>query len=249
MTNYLGVSFPRKKNHFCFCLLDDDLNIRTAANGLIDEVLAYASAEDTNFAAVSAPSSINKGLMQKDEYRNRFSPPPLHGRWLNLRLAEYELVRDGAKITHTPDSLAACPDWIRKGFIFYHQLSLLGFQPFPKSESKRYWLEVPAEAAFFSILGQRLRSKSTLEGRIQRQLLLWKQGLNISDPMGAFEEITRYRLERGKFPFQDICSLEILQAVVIVFVVWLAGNHPEKVLTKGELSEGRISLPVQLIHD
>ena len=108
---------------------------------------------------------------------------------------------------------------------------------------------MPAEAAFHSALGKRLRSKSTLEGRIQRQLLLWKQGLNISDPMSAFEEITRYRLERGIFPFQDICSLEILQAIVIAFVAWLAGNHPEKLITKGEMSEGRISLPVKLIQD
>ena len=137
MANYLGVSLPSKKNRFCFCLLDDDLNIRTAANGLIDEVLAYASAQDTYYAAVSAPSSVNKGLMQKDEYRDRFQPAPPKGRWLNLRLAEYALVREGVKITHTPDSLAACPEWMRKGFVFYHQLSLLGYQPFPKSEIKK----------------------------------------------------------------------------------------------------------------
>jgi len=249
MNHFLGVSIPYRKNHYCFCFLAENLSIRTLATGLLDEVLAYASANETAGAGVSAPAKLNQGLMGKEEYREKFDPPPPTIRWQNIRFAEYQLVREKVKVYHTPDRLAACPEWMRRGFILYERLSGLDFSPLAEAGESKFWLETPAEAAFHKALGKRLRSKVTLQGRIQRQLLLWRLGIDIPDPMRCFEEITRYRLARGEFPFANVYSPAILQAVAAAYTAWLAVNQPGKLVVIGAQKEGWIHLPARLIQE
>ena len=55
-------------------------------------------------------------------------------------------------------------------------------------------LEPMLMSPFSALLHKKLLSRRTLEGRIQRALVLYDQGLQINDPMEFFEEITRYRL-------------------------------------------------------
>ncbi len=249
MENYLGVYVSRTcAGKYSYCLLNQALELRALEDGELPEVLAYAAGEETRISAVDAPSHLNTGLMGRDVYRSQFSPPPAPGRWSDLRFGEYELVRRQMKVSHTPATLGACPQWMRAGFKLYEQLEQMGYASQPAETVKR-WLEVQGSAAFQSLLGTGLLPEETVEGRIQRQLLLWRAGLHLPDPMDAFEEITRHRLERGQFPFRSIYSAERLQALVIAYTAWLAGNHPQKVQEFGEIEEGKISLPARLIED
>ena len=248
MPNYLGIFVPRTRNDkFTFCLLNQAMELRALDDGELPEVLAYAAGEETALVAVDAPSGLNTGLMARADLRASFTPPPSAGRWNDLRLGEFELVRKRMKVTHTPGTLGACPQWMRAGFMLYEQIQELGYER--GQDAGKRWLEVQGSAAFHSLLGAALLPEMSMEGRIQRQLLLWRAGLRVPDPMDAFEEVTRHRLERGQFPFRSIYPVEKLQALVVAYTAWLAGNHPQKVREYGRMEEGLITLPGRLIED
>ena len=249
MNNYLGVHVSRRRDRYWFCILGDDLSVRVLERGSLTEVLGYAAGEDTRAAGIDAPVVVNSGLMARDEVRQRFSPPPAENRFTNLRLGEYELVRKKMKIYRTADSKGACPKWMRNGFRLYARLAGLGYQAYLGEESGLGWLEVPSEAAFHAVIGQSLLPVEGLEGRIQRQLLLWKLGVQVPDPMEAFEEITRYRMERGKFPFQRIHTSAEQLAIMCAFMAWTVEKNPAHLVQVGAEEEGKLTLPVKLISD
>lgn len=247
MGHFLGIHLSRRNTDYYYCLLDAEMQVRVLEQGHFDEVLSYAAGEDTSVVAVDAPAHINAGLMQREDFRSQFIPAPATNRWMDLRVGEYELVRRRMKISRTPGGKGACPQWIQRGLELHEALRGLGYTPFP-AQSDRMIVEVPAEAAFQAMLGAPLLPESSTEGRIQRQLLLWRLGVQIDDPMQAFEEVTRYKLERGKFPFSNICSCGQLLAIAAAFVAWLCEKRPEEVQAYGREEEGVITLPLQLIH-
>jgi hypothetical protein len=67
--------------------------------------------------------------------------------------------------------------------------------------------------------------------------------------MKAFEEVTRYRLERGKFPFGNVCSSAQLYAMMAAYTAWLVSKRPDQIQKYGQEEEGLLVLPVQLIHN
>jgi predicted RNase H-like nuclease len=88
--------------------------------------------------------------------------------------------------------------------------------------------------------------KHTLEGRIQRQLILHALNINVPDAMLFFEEITRHRLLNGILPSENLYSPGELDALVAAYTAWLAANQPDKVCLVGDPHEGQIVLPGQL---
>jgi predicted RNase H-like nuclease len=86
--------------------------------------------------------------------------------------------------------------------------------------------------------------KYTLEGRIQRQLVLHEQELNIPDPMRLFEEITRHRLLQGVLPVEELYEPGELDALVAAYTAWIGANRGDQVLMLGSADEGQIVLPV-----
>jgi hypothetical protein len=246
MDHFLGTHIESRSLDYDYCLLNSELEVRVLEKGHFDEILAYASGEDTAVVAIDAPARVNAGLMQHEHYRQKFKPPPTPNRWINLRFGEYELVRQRMKVSRTPANKGACPQWMQLGIDLHEAVSELGYTPYPL-QSEKIVLEVPAEASFQSLLGKPLLPSQSTEGRIQRQLLLWRLGVQIGDPMEAFEEVTRYRLERGKFPFGNICSPAQLCAMMAAFTAWLVRKRPDQIQNYGEEEEGLLVLPVQLI--
>jgi predicted RNase H-like nuclease len=123
-------------------------------------------------------------------------------------------------------------------------LNGMGFRPYPSENATHQWLETHPHAAYCALLGQILLPKPTLEGRLQRQLVLFEQDMGIKDPMEFFEEITRRRLLRGALPEEFIYSSEELDAIVAAFTAHLAASRPEEVVWVGDKQEGQIVLPV-----
>jgi hypothetical protein len=99
-------------------------------------------------------------------------------------------------------------------------------------------------ACFSGLLGVKPFEKHTIEGRIQRQMILYDLDLRIPDPMHFFEEITRHRLMQGILPENILYSPGELDAVVAAYTAWLAANTPDRTLAFGDREEGQIILPV-----
>jgi hypothetical protein len=105
-------------------------------------------------------------------------------------------------------------------------------------------METHPHACFCVLLGQNPLPRPTLEGRLQRQLVLYEQGIGIRDPMNFFEEITRHKLFKGTLPTDQIYTAEEQDAIAAAFTAYQAGCHPERTMQMGDPEEGQIVLPV-----
>jgi len=91
--------------------------------------------------------------------------------------------------------------------------------------------------------------KPSLEGKIQRQLLLYEKGVRLKDPMDFFEEITRHKMLKGVWPLELLYQPEQLDALVAAYIAWLAIHKPETITTVGNPKEGVIVLPVEHLKE
>jgi hypothetical protein len=241
---FIGVDPAAGRRPFTYAALDHERKLVVLARGQMEDVLAFASGQSAACVAVNAPSHPNQGVMRQEQVRRRFSPPPRPGRGQDLRLAEYQLRRMHIRVPGTPAQEDLCPNWMHQGFALYRSLEKMGCRAYPAAQASYQWLEVHPHACFCVLLGRQPFPRRSLEGRLQRQLVLHEQGLGINDPMTFFEEITRYRLLRGSLPFEYIYSAEALDALVAACTAYLAVEHPRQVTLLGSPGEGQIVLPV-----
>jgi hypothetical protein len=243
-TIFIGVDPSGGRKPFTYAALDQNGKLVALNGGEMDEVLAFISGQPGAYLAVAAAPRPSMGLVRQDEVRQ--SLPPLHisGRSLDMRLSEHILRQHGINISMTPARSELCSNWVQTGFAFYRRIEAVGFQPFPAEGASYQWLETHPHACFCALLGQSPLPRTSLEGRLQRQLTLYEQGLGIRDPMDFFEEITRHKLLRGVLPLEQVYAAEELDAVAAAFVAFVAGRHPERVFKIGNPDEGQITLPV-----
>jgi predicted RNase H-like nuclease len=131
---------------------------------------------------------------------------------------------------------------MRLGFTLYRRLEGLGYCPYPQ-DNGRQCLEVYPHASFTVLLGHPPFPKHSLEGRLQRQLILYESDLNLPNPMLFFEEITRHRLLQGVLPVERLYLPEQLDALVAAYTSWLASTHADRVTLLGHEEEGFVVLP------
>jgi predicted RNase H-like nuclease len=134
---------------------------------------------------------------------------------------------------------------MRKGFQLYRQLSKIGYQRFPAENTSHQFLEVYPHAAFTILLGHHPLPKQSLEGRLQRQILLYEKQINVPDPMRFFEEVTRYKVLRGNFPMEFVLLPTELDATMAAYCAWLAKNDPSSITLLGDREEGEILIPAR----
>jgi hypothetical protein len=133
---------------------------------------------------------------------------------------------------------------MRNGFTLHRRLEGLGYRVYPAENSQKVSLEVYPYACYTALLGQPPYPKIALEGRLQRQLVLYEQKINVPDPMRFFEEITRHRLLHGMLIEEGVYTPGALDALVAAFTAWKAILHPEQVTCLGHPEEGQVVLPV-----
>ena len=162
---------------------------------------------------------------------------------MGFRVAELDLRERGISISGTPATVSACPAWVQAGFTLYRKLDKMGFKKYPSDESPHQVLETQPHAAFCVMAGVVPQSKPSLEGKIQRQLLLYEAGVRIKDPMDFFEEITRHKMLKGTWPVDMLYQPEQLDALAAAYTAWLAIHKPENISVVGDPTEGMIILP------
>jgi len=239
-----GLSRGHLRRAFVYAALNQEQELIAISEGKLEDLLAFAAGQEAALVAVNAPRRPNQGLMRQEEVRQTLVPPPRPGRWLDHRLAEYQMRQHQIGVTPTPSQVEDCPAWMQICFSLYHHLEGLGFQAYPCEGAQRQYLEVHPHACFCALLGQAPFPKDNLEGRLQRQLVLFDQGLKISDPMEFFEEITPRRLLKGTLPLKDIYSSNELDALAAAHTAWMAANHPEQITLLGAVEEGQVVIPV-----
>jgi predicted RNase H-like nuclease len=99
-------------------------------------------------------------------------------------------------------------------------------------------------AAYAALLEVLPFPKYALEGRLQRQLVLYEHKVRLPDPMLVFEEITRFRLLKGILSLDQLYHAGELDALAAAYTAWMAANHAEQVSLLGDAQEGQIVLPV-----
>jgi hypothetical protein len=239
---FVGVDSSGGRFPFTLAAIDEKKQLMSIWAGEVDEVFGFFNDHPSIIAAINAPSRPNKGEVRKKIEAEKMKPGQL--RKVDMRMAEFELIGRGISISQTASCLENCATWMQIGFNFHHDLEKKGFKPFPSEEAPYQSLETNPYAAFSVLLGQLPLPKPTLEGRLQRHLVLYEQGMGINDPMEFFEEITRRRLIKGDLPCEKIFSPQELDALVAAFTAFIAVEQPENISWIGDRQEGQIILPV-----
>ena len=243
-TSYIGVDLTGHKA-FTYAALDTDLRLLTMEAGELEEILSFIGGKSGAFVAINAPARPNQGRVRALLEAENLTSGKSSLRGADIRLAEYELRQRGIKVAGTPSRPELCPSWMRSGFALYEKLTGLGFLSYAGKEAKYQVLETHPQAAFIAMADGNLLPVSAIEGRLQRQTILYGEGLQIRDPMDFFEEITRHRLRQGILPMERIYSSSELNALLAAYTAWLASENPDQAVSLGDQSEGKIYFPVR----
>ena len=235
----IGIDATSGEGGLSMATLDRDLRVLGLVEADLEQALEYLGDQPAAFVGINAPARLNMGVI-----RRRRGDGQGRARGTEIREAEYDLHLRGIAIAPTPSREALCSAWVQQGFTVYRKLTVLGYQPFPANQSARQWLEVHPHAAFCGLLGRLPLPKPSLEGRLQRALVLFEQGVRLGDPMAFLEEITRHRLLSGALPMEMIPRPSHLDALVAAFTAWVALARPRDVSRVGNPQEGHIVLPV-----
>jgi predicted nuclease with RNAse H fold len=243
---FIGIDATAGDRPLPFAALDADLRLVALGRDDLEEVLAFAAGQSAAVAAVDAPQSPPIGLMQDASVRLRYGLAPDGPTWAAWRVGEFALRRKGIRIANTPSMEALAPGWVQRGMELHSRLKALGYRPFVVDQptSERMLLELNPNASYTALLERQPLPKATLEGRLQRQLVLFLKGLDIPNPMRALEEITRHHILTGELPLDDLMTAGELDALVGAFTAYLTALYPEQISQEGDRSEGLITLPV-----
>lgn len=244
-TVYIGIDPTAGKRPINYAVLDGDLKLVARGLGKLDKVLDVLAGYGSAVVAVDAPQSKNGGLMAEAARREQYGLAPTGTRWANYKVCEYELRRRGLRLYNTPGEEETAPTWMQLGFQLYDALKAQGYVFHqPGAAEEKQMLEVHPHACYAVLLGRVPMRKDSLEGRLQRQLALYREGLDVPDAMESFEEITRHHLLQGTLTLPGLFTHDELDALVSAYTAYLAARQPERVTLVGDPAEGQIIIPV-----
>ncbi|MBM3125718.1 MAG: DUF429 domain-containing protein [Chloroflexi bacterium] len=238
---FIGIDPASILDSPVYSCLDTELNVLKLGGGTLDEILSGIQEADTITIAINAPAKPNRGLVKNLLTRRSKESHQIRGS--DIRLCEFELRERGIVISGTPSNEELCPPWMQTGFALFNKLERSGYSNMDSMSSRNRVMETNPHACFCVMTGRVPFFKTALEGRLQRQLVLYERGVRIKDPMEFFEEVTRYKIIHGNLPMELLYSAEQLDVIVAAYTAWVAAQKPEKLKAVGDPSEGRIYLP------
>ena len=247
-STFIGVEASASRTHpFTFAVIDRELVIRSIGSGSLQDAFAFLAGQDNALAAINSPMTTSQGILKREEIRKKLSPSSHLSHWANLRLVEYELLQRGVEVPRTTSSRKRSPRWMRLGFQLFEELHKLGYEKYPHMVAEKQFFECQGEAVFWNLLGHSPLRKDTLEGCLQRQLVLGMCGMPVPDAMLFFEEITRHRILNNLLPMENLYSAPELNTLAAAYTAWVAGSQPEKLISIGHEEEGIVFLPNQAV--
>ena len=242
---YIGIDPTTNRRPMDYAILNQDLDLVARGQGKLNEVVDVVRAYASAVVAIDAPQSPNGGHMANPDRRAQLGLPPASTKWANYKVCEYELRRRGIKLYNTPGEIEALPKWMKLGLELYDALRKEGYQAYqPGSVAPKQYLEVHPHATYTVLLGHIPMRKDSLEGRMQRQLLLYREKVEVPDPMEVLEEITRHHLLEGALSLPQLYTHDELDALSSAYTAQVAARHPERATCVGDPAEGQIIVPV-----
>ncbi len=240
-SSFIGVDLSAGRKSISYAALDRNLSLVALADCKMDDVTTFLAGQSAATVAVNAPSNVNRGIVHANKKNIKLAQ--VQFRRADMRLAEYELRERRIHVTKTPANLQLCPSWVRAGFELYLKLEKMKFAKYPETDSACQIMETNSQASFSILAGQVPLARNSLEGRLQRHLLLHEHGVRIKDPMDFFEEVTHYKIIKGVWPMELLYSPDQLDALVAAYTAWYAVSKVGSVVMVGDAKEGKIVLP------
>ena len=232
-STFIGIDTGMGRRPFTYVALDRQRRLLAMGGGSAVDVLSFTAGLQSGLAAVSPPDRPGSLKPARAE-----EPPLPILRLGSPRQFQLDLTGEphGEPVTRAPAWLSAC-------FELISHIQATGYSPFPQEDAPRQWLEAPAQSGFYAWLGLEPFEAGTLEGRLQRQLVLADLDLDVPDAMEFFEEITRFKLLRSILPYQHVMSQAELNAYMAANTAWLAVHEPSSVRQSGSLESGIVFYP------
>lgn len=241
---YAGIDTTAGRRPVTCALLNARLQVIHLENHTFESLLSLLSGYPQIICGIDSPSRMNTGIMADPDYRQGLGLKRTAQRFSGYRVAEYEIRRRGIHIYGTPREISPSTAWIAEGWRLYGALRQQGFRDYP-ADGARIIFETYPHANYTALIGRRPYSKNSLEGRIQRQLVLLEGGVRVSDAMHLMEEWTRHRFLTGRIPIEDLYDHDQLDALIAAYTAYQLANAPESSSVLGDDRDGKIVLPVK----
>lgn len=241
---YLGVDLNAPRGAFGYALIGQNQRILSHGCLKLEKWDSFLQTQSVQIIALTSPISLNTGQMSRPEFRQTLDPVPPGTRYQHLRNSEYEILVRGLPVSRTPADFDDCSAAVQRSLRFTSALAISGYRSVGSQTNGQSLLEIPPEAWFQQQLGVKPLPASSLEGRIQRQLVLQSLNLNVPDAMEFFEEVTRHKLLRGQLPENIVLPLSVLNAVCAAYTAWASVHAPGLICRYGCADEGYLYLPV-----
>lgn len=248
---YMGVKPSSSGRPVNYVALDGEQRLIARGSSSLEDALAFIGGHEAVIVAVDSPQGGSNGLLKQSELRERYDLAPSGDTWRNWRLCDFELRRRNIRLVNPATLERIASSWVQTGYRLYKRLAEMGFRFFQVGESpaRQLMLEVQPHAVYTALLKRQPFPKDTLEGRLQRQLVLFLEGLEIPNPMRSLEEITRHHLLRGDLPLRELYPQEHLDALAAAYTAFLVGTHTDRVTQVGDPEEGLVTLPVEELKE
>jgi predicted nuclease with RNAse H fold len=250
-TVFVGLDPTAGQRPMHYCVLNSELELEAMDASDEETILSMIAGFQDPVVAVGAPQGPNQGLMRRPEFRQRHNLRPEGKTWRKWRVAEFELRRRNIRLHNTPGEEGEAAGWVQNGISIFRRLREMGFRELRLEVDRRGGkvLEVQPHACYTALLGHRPFSKDGLEGRMQRQLVLYLEGVDLPNPLRCLEEVTRHRLLSGHLPLEGLCGQEDLDALMCAYTAYVALTEPERACQVGDPGEGLITVPVAQLKD
>ena len=245
---FIGIDPTAGVRHSTIAVLDGRLKILRLEDMSLDAIAEVVVGYETAVCGVDAPISYNKGLMADAEYRHRLGLDRKSSSYSNYRVCEYQLRRRGITLYNTPTDPSKARAWMQAGWKLYDRLRAAGFVEYPQMGSRRMFETFP-HGGFAVIAGHKPYPKSSMRGLLQRQLILFDEGLDVPDAMLNLEEWTRHRIMTGQVTHHGLYTHDQLDALIAAYTAFRAEREPNEVCQVGDPTEGQIVLPVAALKD
>lgn len=240
---FMGLDTTAGKRPITLAILDASLNVLHCDDLPIDDALAMIATYPHAVCGIDAPIEHSRSLLADPSLRQRFGLDPHQHNYATYRVCEFELRRRGIHSYKTPIERKNAPSWMQVSWRMYQRMAEMGYSVYPNG-GPRVMFETYPHAAYTMMIRKRPYPKDSLEGRMQRQLLLFREGVRVKDAMDVFEEWTRHRFIVGDLPLEELYEHDALDALIAAYTAFLLYREPQNVTAIGDLGDGQIIVPV-----
>lgn len=237
-STYIGIDVQASQKPYFYSAINTELEIISCGHGRSTDVEAYLSGQSSALVAVNGPVCVqppNKQSLQG----GLFDEPDRDKRYVKVRTGDRVLVDKGFPLTAIAGRI---PSWVERSIEMAGILHRLDYSLYGCGDNPRTFFETHCDAGYWLAAGAIPYSSRSLEGRLQRQLVLCEFGFDIQDPMIFLEEFTRHRLKTSQLPMEQILPAYELRAMYAAATAFLLDTRMEAIEPLGEPGRGQLVL-------